>query len=150
VAPASDGLFADLAQGSRYGHELYDTDGSLGIAGDISYSGIKIGTKSQFVVLSLADTRVIYLPIAEFGATGALAAGDVVTGLAYEKTTVRVDTRSRNGPPPRGDGQAVAQLELRQGSNSVLLTQANCLEMATALGRILGLPELREAEDERE
>jgi hypothetical protein len=42
----------------------------------------------------------------------------------------------RNAPPPVGNGQPVAQLAIIQGGNTVLLSQANCADLAPQLNTI--------------
>lgn len=149
LQPASDGLAADMAEDARYGHQLLDTDGaSTAPADQTGTPSWKLGTKSTFLALSLDDPNDLYPAIQEFAATGLLAA-QLTTALADQVIVARQNDRSHNLPPPFGDGQSVAQLEIFQGGNSILLTQINCQALQTALN-IPGIsrPELRADEAE--
>jgi hypothetical protein len=135
LRPASDGLFGDLGQSGRFGHQLRDTDGASIGDGGTGFVTWRLGTRSNFAVLSSADIAVLATPIAAFASAGALAA-QVVTALQYQRTTVRQNNCATNPPPPRGNGQPVAQLEIVQGENHVFLTQANCVDLGTPLAAI--------------
>jgi hypothetical protein len=41
-----------------------------------------------------------------------------------------------NLQPPYGNGQSIAQLEIRQGSNVVVLSKENCADLAATLATI--------------
>jgi hypothetical protein len=49
---------------------------------------------------------------------------------------VRQNNCATNAPPPRGNGQSVAQLEIVQGEAHVFLSQANCSDLGTPLAAL--------------
>jgi hypothetical protein len=130
----SDGQFADKSTRERVGHQLVDTaDGaSISFDSQTGYGAWALGTKSTFVVLSPGDINLIKTPIATFASTGVLAT-PVLVSTAVERTLVRQNNSFRNAPPPVSNGQAVAQLEIIQGSVSVFLTQSNCSDLGSTL-----------------
>jgi hypothetical protein len=75
LRPAADGLFSDYGMTKRFGHQIQDTDcASIAPSGQTGIATSRLGTRSNFAVLSSADIAVIATPIATFASTGALAA----------------------------------------------------------------------------
>jgi hypothetical protein len=120
----------------RAGHQTQDTDGaSIAPSGQTGIATWILGNDGNLVVLSAADISVVYTPVNTFGSTGLLAT-PVVTDLQSQRTVVQQDTRCRNAPPPVGNSQQIIQLAIIQGSNTVLLSQANCSDLASQLNTI--------------
>jgi hypothetical protein len=123
----SGGLTSDYAQNARYGHQFWPGPPT-------GVTSWKLGTKSQFVVLRTAEIAVIAVPVSTFGSTGALTS-PVTTALADQVTVVRQNNKAGNLFNPLSLGPT-PQLELIQGSNSVLLTQQNAADLAPQLTAI--------------
>jgi hypothetical protein len=128
LRPAAVGLNPDVGMSWRYGHQIPG-------ASPVGYSGWKLGSKSTFVVLSTASIGTLATPVSTFGSTGALAT-PIWLQDGNERTVVRQNNKVCAAAPPFGNGQAIAQLEILQGGNSVLLTQANCADLAAQLATI--------------
>jgi hypothetical protein len=86
-------------------------------------------------VLSTAAIASLVTPVNTFGSTGALGT-PVWLQDGNERTVVRQNNCVANALPPFGNGQSIAQLEIKQGENSVLLSQANCVDLAAQLATI--------------
>jgi hypothetical protein len=110
----------DRLIGDRIVH-IVPSDGHLtGIA------SWRLGTPSTYVVLSAADIATLYASVNSFGSAGSLAASVWINSAGNERTLVAQNNKAAT----------VAQLELRQGGNSVLLSQANCADLASTLNAI--------------
>jgi hypothetical protein len=134
LRPAAGGQTADSPMAFRYGHQAPTWVPPVG------YAVWTIGSKSSFVTLSTAAIAALAPTntsgaVYTFGSTGALATPAWLQD-GNERTLVQQNNNVTNPQPPNGNGQTIAQLELRQGSNVVLLTKANCSDLAATLATI--------------
>jgi hypothetical protein len=128
LRPAAGGQTADLGMGLRYGHQIEGLTPT-------GYASWTLGSKSTYIVLSAAAIATLAATVSSFGSTGVLSA-PVWLQDGDERTLVQQNNNVTAPPPPLGDGQSIAQLELQQGSNVVLLSKANCVDLAATLATI--------------
>ena len=129
LRPCGGGQFSDYPMGSRYGHQA---PASL-LSGLTGIAGWRLGGRANYVTLSTTTIAALYTSANTFGSTGALA-DPVWLQDGNERTLVQQSTQP--ALPSYGSGgiaTSSAQLEIRQGSNRVLLSQANAADLAPQL-----------------
>jgi hypothetical protein len=130
LEPCSDGQFSDYPMRGRYGHQLKDTDAaSIGAATGIA--SWRLGSRSNFIVLSAADAASLYTTVNAFASSPTLASPVWINSPGNERIMLR---QSNNAAVLRAN--PTAQLEIVQGGVSVFLTAANCSDLATQLQTI--------------